>query len=146
MVRRPEQFVDSAESLGKFVQDLCHRIHNEDCSSLGIVLYIDLEGIDLCRHGRVSLLTILIRERRLDTDDNWEIHTRILESIYILDIKTLGAATFSTVASERTAEDVDGSGRLSPASSSSIGLDSEYRSFPRTSNVGTLKEVLQPSG
>lgn len=63
VVRRPAQFVDSAESLGKFVQDLCHRINNRSLSSQGTVLYIDLEGINLCRNSRVSLLTSLIRER-----------------------------------------------------------------------------------
>lgn len=125
MARRPAQFVDSAESLRQFVQDLCHRIHNEEFSSLGIALYIDLEGINLCRHGRISLLTILIRQRKLVTDDNWETHTHTTESIYILDIKTLGAATFSTATSERTKEDVDGSGR-----------------FPYPETV-TLKEVLE---
>jgi len=53
-VTSPAQFVDSAESLGKFVQDLCYRINDTDYSSLGIALYIDLEGNNLCRHGSVS--------------------------------------------------------------------------------------------
>ncbi|KAF2844683.1 hypothetical protein T440DRAFT_409643 [Plenodomus tracheiphilus IPT5] len=53
-------------------------------------IYIDLEGVDLCREGSLSILTLLI-----DTD----FPTR---RVYLIDIHTLGAQAFNTVGAKRT--------------------------------------------
>lgn len=45
-------------------------------------LYVDLEGDNVCRHGTVSLITILIHQ---------------LQEIHIIDVLTLGYAAFTTV-------------------------------------------------
>ncbi|KIO17128.1 hypothetical protein M407DRAFT_246834 [Tulasnella calospora MUT 4182] len=44
-------------------------------------LFIDLEGYDLCRHGRIALITI---------------HASPLAMTYLVDVTTLGEASFTT--------------------------------------------------
>ena len=60
-------------------------------------MYIDLEGVNLCREGSISILTLLI-----DTD---EIPTR---RVYLIDVHVLGAQAFTTtgVNQKKTLEDI----------------------------------------
>ena len=59
-------------------------------------MYIDLEGVNLCREGSVSILTLLI-----DTD---EIPTR---RVYLIDVHVLGTQAFNTTgAKEKTLKDI----------------------------------------
>ncbi|KAG8910881.1 hypothetical protein FRC01_006070 [Tulasnella sp. 417] len=44
-------------------------------------LFVDLEGFDLCRHGRIALITI---------------HASPLEMTYLVDVTTLGEVSFTT--------------------------------------------------
>ncbi|EOA81420.1 hypothetical protein ACJQWK_10841 [Exserohilum turcicum] len=53
-------------------------------------MYIDLEGVNLCREGSISILTLLI-----DTG----IPTK---RVYLLDVHTLGAQAFNTAGAKRT--------------------------------------------
>ena len=46
-------------------------------------LYVDLEGTDLCRHGRIALITIYISP---------------LEKTYLIDVTALGEIAFTTPA------------------------------------------------
>ncbi|KAK3616031.1 hypothetical protein LTR22_027204, partial [Elasticomyces elasticus] len=45
-----------------------------------LLLYVDLEGNDLSRHGTLSLVTILIESRR---------------NVFLIDVTTLGGAAFT---------------------------------------------------
>jgi exonuclease 3'-5' domain-containing protein 1 len=53
-------------------------------------MYIDLEGVNLCREGSVSILTLLI-----DTGIP-------IRRVYLIDVHTLGARAFNTAGAERT--------------------------------------------
>jgi exonuclease 3'-5' domain-containing protein 1 len=53
-------------------------------------LYIDLEGIDICREGSISILTMLI-----DTGIP-------ISRAYLIDVHTLGAEAFETAGAKRT--------------------------------------------
>ncbi|KAF2804301.1 uncharacterized protein BDZ99DRAFT_365083, partial [Mytilinidion resinicola] len=52
-------------------------------------MYIDLEGVDLCREGSLSILTLLI-DTGIPTG-----------RVYLIDVHTLGAQTFTTAGAER---------------------------------------------
>jgi exonuclease 3'-5' domain-containing protein 1 len=57
------------------------------------VMYIDLEGVDLCREGSVSLLTLL-----LDVP---------IRHVYLIDVHTSGQAAFNTAGEKlKTLKDV----------------------------------------
>jgi exonuclease 3'-5' domain-containing protein 1 len=71
------EMIDTASALEAFITDL-----PEPTERPG--LYVDLEGNDLCRHGTLSLVTILAEPR----------HT-----VHLIDVKTLGSAAFTTSAS-----------------------------------------------
>lgn len=59
------------------------------------ILYIDLEGINLCREGTVSILTLLVHQNNLS------------QRIYLIDVYTLGAKAFTTVgAQDKTLKDI----------------------------------------
>jgi exonuclease 3'-5' domain-containing protein 1 len=58
-------------------------------------MYLDLEGINLCRHGSISVLTLLI-----DTGTP----TR---HVYLIDVHTLGARAFNTTGTKlKTLKDI----------------------------------------
>ncbi|KAL2060851.1 hypothetical protein VTL71DRAFT_8903 [Oculimacula yallundae] len=150
------QFVDTVKSLEELLQKLCQQIHDRDVySSLGadrMKLFIDLEGIELGRNGRISLFTILVHEQRKEVDDNYDTKDCMLQSRYVLDIKTLGAATFSTVAPKpepvrEVVDWIDGLSIYAPSitSSSDDRRPEGSRDGPglRFGDVHTLKEILE---
>ena len=67
--------IDTAPALQAFIAELPEFTINQPC------LYVDLEGNDLSRNGTLSLITILVEPR----------HT-----VHLIDVKTLGAAAFTT--------------------------------------------------
>ncbi|KAK2757341.1 hypothetical protein FQN54_004855 [Arachnomyces sp. PD_36] len=71
----PSTFVDTREGIIDLVNNLPHR------PTLPPALYIDLEGINLCREGTISILQIF---------DN------IDKCAYLVDVHTLGKKAFST--------------------------------------------------
>ena len=54
------------------------------------ILYIDIEGVDLCREGSISIFTLLI--------DNGS----PTGSVYLIDVHSLGAQAFETAGDEKT--------------------------------------------
>lgn len=54
------------------------------------VMYISLEGIDLCREGSISIVTLLIH---LGTS---------IQRVCVIDVHTLGAQAFNTSGAEQT--------------------------------------------
>jgi exonuclease 3'-5' domain-containing protein 1 len=74
--------VDSIDSLQSFIQELGNLLDHSSPRTL----YLDLEGINLCREGTVSILTLLA-------------HDGVgLDKLYLIDIKTLGSSAFTTAA------------------------------------------------
>ena len=53
-------------------------------------MYIDLEGVNLCREGSISILTLLI-DTRIPTG-----------RVYLIDVHTLGAQAFNTASAKQT--------------------------------------------
>ena len=74
-------FVDSAQPLEQFLQELITRVENPYLTTL----YIDLEGVNLSRDGTVSIVTLLINDNGPDPD-----------RVYLIDIHTLGSSAFTT--------------------------------------------------
>ena len=66
--------VDTTALIDRCLSDISPTIGPKPCK-----LALDLEGVDLCRHGRVSIVQILA-----DTSD----------VIWLVDITTLGRAAF----------------------------------------------------
>ncbi|CAL3966907.1 unnamed protein product [Diplocarpon coronariae] len=77
----PSVFIDTAESLSDFLDELTG---DANLQSTTPSLFVDIEGIDLSRHGSVSLLTIFYLPTK---------------TTYLLDVTTLAASTFSTPSS-----------------------------------------------
>lgn len=162
-VQRTAQFVNSTQSLERFVQDLCYRVHNDNRSAQNTVLYIDLKGVNACPHasdcrrgslcryadcsiiGGMTLMTILIREHRRDFGFKRRAQIHVVEHIYVLDIKTLGSAAFSTNAPDYGEKNV-GSGDLGFSSISSRS-DEKCASMNSTGSplveINTLKNLLE---
>ena len=69
-------FIDTEDLVAAFIDII---LHYSQCTP---TLYIDLEGINLSRHGTVSIMQILV--------DKPEDHT------YLIDVHTLGRAAFTT--------------------------------------------------
>jgi exonuclease 3'-5' domain-containing protein 1 len=69
------EMIDTAPALQAFIADLPENTNDQPS------LYVDLEGNDLSRNGTLSLITILVEPR----------HT-----VHLIDVKTLGAAAFTT--------------------------------------------------
>ena len=67
--------IDTTPALQAFIADLPESTTDQPG------LYVDLEGNDLSRNGTLSLITILVEPR----------HT-----VHLIDVKTLGAAAFTT--------------------------------------------------
>lgn len=94
MPRRVEtKVVDTAESVASLV-DWLVRIHNsredDDFSSLLYqpAIYIDLEGVNLCRHGSISIFTLMV-----------DIGLPV-QRVYLIDIHVLAAKAFTTPGTE----------------------------------------------
>lgn len=76
MVVVPYTIVDDAISLSAALCSL-----NGVCSTAKPILYVDLEGINLCRHGSISILQIYQSEQ---------------DRVYLIDVHRLGASAFET--------------------------------------------------
>jgi exonuclease 3'-5' domain-containing protein 1 len=72
--------VDSINSLQSFLLELGDFLNHSSPRTL----YLDLEGINLCREGTVSILTLLAHDG-VGPDQ-----------LYLIDIKTLGSSAFTT--------------------------------------------------
>lgn len=73
----PNQYtlIDTAEALSSLVSKLYELDHTRPA------LFVDLEGYDLCRHGRIALITI---------------YASPLEMTYLVDVTVLGEVSFTT--------------------------------------------------
>ena len=82
------EIVDTTEQIADLVDWLTFR--HAPPVPYSPTMYIDLEGVDLCREGSLSILTLLI-----DTG----IPTR---RVCLIDVHTLGAQAFNTAGAKRT--------------------------------------------
>ena len=73
--------VDCIETLNRCISDISPSVDNAITK-----LAVDLEGVGLCRHGRISILQLLAA------------HSNI--SIWLVDITTLGRVAFEHVDDE----------------------------------------------
>lgn len=76
----PYTIVDTEASLSAVL-----RSFNVSSVSARPVLYLDLEGINLCRHGSIAIMQVYQSEE---------------DHVYLVDVHTLGAAAFSTTATD----------------------------------------------
>ena len=76
----PHTIIDSPESLSVALESF-----EATPLSKRPVLYIDLEGINLCRHGTISIMQVYHSEE---------------DHLYLIDVHTLGAAAFSTMSKD----------------------------------------------
>jgi exonuclease 3'-5' domain-containing protein 1 len=74
--------LDSIDSLQSFLQELGNLLNHSNPKTL----YLNLEGINLCQEGTVSILTLLAHDG-VGPDQ-----------LYLIDIKTLGSSAFTTAA------------------------------------------------
>jgi exonuclease 3'-5' domain-containing protein 1 len=81
------EIINTTEQIGDLVDWLVFR--HEPPVSLPPTMYIDLEGVNLCREGSISILTLLI-----DTG----VPTR---RVGLIDVHTLGAQAFNTAGAKR---------------------------------------------
>ena len=87
------EIINTTERIGDLVDWLIFR--HEPPVPLSPTMYIDLEGVNLCREGSISILTLLI-----DTG----VSTR---RVGLIDVHTLGAQAFNTAGAKRkTLKDV----------------------------------------
>ena len=77
----PYTIVDTQESMSAALKSL-----TVSSASEKPVLYLDLEGINLCRNGSISILQVYQCEE---------------DHVYLIDVHTLGKAAFSTTAKDR---------------------------------------------
>lgn len=77
------KIIDTTEQIGDLV-DWLILIH-ESADRYSPAIYIDLEGVNLCREGSISILTLLID---VGTSTTY---------VYLIDVHTLGAQAFNTV-------------------------------------------------
>ncbi|KAI4192565.1 MAG: hypothetical protein LQ350_008622 [Teloschistes chrysophthalmus] len=75
----PSRFVDTAQQVTALINDLTN------LPSLPPSLYINLEGIDLSRHGTISILLLFAVPK---------------DCVYLLDVHTLGAQAFQTTGAD----------------------------------------------
>jgi exonuclease 3'-5' domain-containing protein 1 len=67
------------------VVDMLIAVHLQASTPATPVMYMDLEGVNLSRHGTISIMTILATSDRLPTD-----------YVFLIDVHTLGARAFTT--------------------------------------------------
>jgi exonuclease 3'-5' domain-containing protein 1 len=80
---RPAAKFVNAENLHSFVTDLDNLTRSQPSK----IIFIDLEGIKLSRHGSISLLTLLIHDTSIQSPDP--------DQLYLIDIHTLGSSAFT---------------------------------------------------
>jgi exonuclease 3'-5' domain-containing protein 1 len=87
------EIINTTKQIGDLVDWLILRY--EPPVPLSPTMYIDLEGVNLCREGSISILTLLI-------------HTGIPTGrVYLIDVHTLGAQAFNTAgAKQKTLKDI----------------------------------------
>ena len=73
----------------KQIGDLIDRLVLRDAPPVPSIMYIDLEGVNLCREGSISILTLL-----LDTETS-------TQRVYLIDVHVLGAPAFNTTGVEK---------------------------------------------
>lgn len=83
MVVVPYTIVDDTTSLSAALCGL-----NVVCTTAKPILYVDLEGINLCRHGSISILQIYQSEQ---------------DHVYLIDVHRLGASAFETKSNDGSA-------------------------------------------
>ncbi|CAN9090525.1 unnamed protein product [Alternaria alternata] len=80
------EIINTTERIGDLVDWLVFR---HDRLQYSPTMYIDLEGVNLCREGSISILTLLI-------------HTgNAIRRVYLIDVHTLGAQAFNTAGAKR---------------------------------------------
>lgn len=86
-IMKPE-IIDTTEQISDLVDWLviCHA----ELVLPAPIIYVDLEGVDLCREGSISILTLLL---------NTNVPTR---RTCLIDVSTLGAQAFETAGAKRT--------------------------------------------
>jgi exonuclease 3'-5' domain-containing protein 1 len=67
------------------VVDMLIAVHLQPSTPASPVMYVDLEGINLSRHGTISIMTILATSDLLPTD-----------YVFLINVHTLGAQAFTT--------------------------------------------------
>ena len=82
------EIIDTTEQIGDLVDWLIFR--HKSSGPHPPIMYIDLEGVNLCREGSVSILTLLV-----DTG----IPTAC---VYLIDVHTLDARAFNTAGAKKT--------------------------------------------
>jgi exonuclease 3'-5' domain-containing protein 1 len=82
-------FVDSPSSIQQFLREVLDQVDHPDPKRL----YIDFDGVNLCRHGTVSILTLLVGDSQIHPD-----------RVYLVDVHTLGSAAFTTPVTNSTSE------------------------------------------
>ena len=82
------EIINTTERMGDLVNWLTFR--HAPPVPYSPTMYIDLEGVNLCREGSLSILTLLIATG---------IPTR---RVYLIDVHTLGAQAFNTAGANRT--------------------------------------------
>lgn len=64
------------------INDLLADLLPDACNPRAMTLAVDLEGIDLCRHGKISLVQIM---------------SSVSEVVWLVDVTTLGSQAFDHV-------------------------------------------------
>jgi len=88
--RPTTKFVGDAQSLQYFISEL----EDLTISHPAKILFLDLEGINLSRHGSISLLTLLIHDISTQAPHP--------DQLYLIDIHTLGSSTFTTPSNQQS--------------------------------------------
>lgn len=89
------KIIDTADQMKLLVDWLLVRHGPPAEASISSTMYIDLEGINLCRKGTISILTLLVEP---DTST---------KRVYLIDVHTLGAQAFNTAGDQgKTLQDV----------------------------------------
>ena len=77
--------IDTTKQIGDLVDQLV--FYNTPPVPTSPIIYIDLEGVDLCREGTISILTLLVNTG--------------VPKIYLIDVHVLGAQAFNTAGVEK---------------------------------------------
>jgi exonuclease 3'-5' domain-containing protein 1 len=87
------EIIDTSEQVGALVDWLVFR--HAPPAPHSPTMYLDLEGVDLCRHGSISILTLLINTGAT------------VGRVCLIDVHTLGAQAFKTAGAEgKTLQDI----------------------------------------
>jgi exonuclease 3'-5' domain-containing protein 1 len=79
------------------------------------IMYVDLEGVDLCHHGSISILTLLINAGAA------------VGRVCLIDVHTLGAQAFKTADAEgKTLQDILQDEKLQKYFSTPVTIPTPY--------------------